>query len=80
TTNLTRLYANNNAYFKPQKVHTNPFKLMLGSAFVGGVTTSDHNSTVKTATFMSITNYLDKFDLLYKSVNLEITGKLTSNI
>lgn len=80
TTNLKRLYANNNAYFKPQKVHTNPFKLMLGSAFVGGVTTSDHNSTVKTATFMSITNYLDKFDLLYKSVNLEITGKLTSNI
>ncbi len=80
TTNLTRLYANNKAYFKPQVVRTSPFKLLLGNVFVKGVSTADHGSKVKTATFTTITNYLNDYGLLYKSVTLNAQGKITSNI
>ncbi len=80
TTNLKRLYANNNAYFTPQTVHSSPFKLMLGNAFVSGVTTADHKSKVKTATFSSISRYLNDYDLLYKSVTLNANGRVISNI
>jgi hypothetical protein len=80
TTDLNRLYTNNNNYFEPQKVRISPFKLMLGSSFVEGVSTKDHNSTVKTATFTSIAKYLDKYDLLYKSVSLDASGKVTDTI
>ena len=80
TTNMKRLYTNNKAYFKPQALHTNPFKLLLGSAFIKGVTTADHKGKIKTATFMSITRYLDQYNLLHKSVNLDNRGKITSNI
>jgi hypothetical protein len=80
TTNLDRLYANNKAYFTPQRVHSSPFKLMLGNAFVSGVTTADHKSKVNTATFGSISRYLNNYDLLYKSVTLNANGRITNNI
>lgn len=80
TTNLDRLYANNKAYFTPQTVHSSPFKLILGNAFVSGVSTADHKSKVKTATFSSISRYLEDYNLLYKSVTLKSNGLVTNNI
>lgn len=80
TTDLNRLYTNNNRYFQAQKVKINPLKLMLGNALVKGVSLQDHNDVVSTATFTSIAKYLDKYDLLYKSVSLNASGKITNNI
>ena len=80
TTNLERLYENHKTYFTPQTVHSSPFKLMLGNAFVSGVTTADHKSKVKTATFGSISRYLNNYDLLYKSITLNANGRVTNNI
>ena len=80
TTELKRLYANHTTYFTPQLVNINPLKLMLGSVFMQGVSTADHESKVKTATFTSISNYLNKYGLLHKSVTLDHTGTVTSNI
>ena len=80
TTDSKRLYANNNAYFEAQRVHTSPFKLMLGSAFIKGVTTADHRGKVKTATFTSIARYLDKYQLLDKSISLDSEGNISSNL
>lgn len=80
TTDLNRLYASHNNYFMAQKVHVSPFKLMLGNSFVDGISTKDHSSNIKTATFSSIARYLDKYDLLYKSISLDASGKISDNI
>jgi len=80
TDDIKRLYANNNQYFKAQRVRISPMKLLLGSAFVKGVTTKDHNSTIKTATFSSIARYLNDNGLLHKSVTLDINGIVTNQI
>jgi len=76
TTDKNRLYANIRAYFKPQTVNTNPLKLLLGSIIMEGVSTSDHEGDVKTATFISIAQYLKQYKLLYQSVSLDINGKV----
>ncbi len=79
TSDLARLYANNKAYFSPQPVHTSKMKLLLGSAFVSGVTTKDHDSAVKTATFTSISQYLARYNLLHKSVTITDNGSIIDN-
>ncbi|MCJ8340093.1 MAG: DUF2145 domain-containing protein [Pseudomonadales bacterium] len=80
TTDTTRLYANNKAYFTPQKVHTSVFKLMFGSAFIKGVSTADHQGKIKTATFTSIARYLNKYQLLEKSISLDSEGRINNNL
>jgi len=80
TTDTNRLYANNKAYFAAQRVHTSPFKLMLGSAFIKGVTTADHQGKIKTATFTSIARYLNRYQLLEKSIRLDSDGKISNNL
>ncbi|EPJ49553.1 MAG: hypothetical protein OFPI_24530 [Osedax symbiont Rs2] len=80
TTDTKRLYANNQAYFKAQRVHTSPFKLMLGSAFIKGVTTADHQGKIKTATFTSIARYLNEYQLLDKSISLDSDGNVSNNL
>jgi len=77
TDDINRLYANNNRYFKAQPVQISPLKLLLGSAFSKGVTTSDHSAAIKTTTFGSIAKYLKDYDLLYKSVTLNSNGQVT---
>ncbi|NQZ32882.1 MAG: DUF2145 domain-containing protein [Oceanospirillaceae bacterium] len=80
TTDLDRLYENNNNYFKAQKVRISPLKLLLGSAFVKGVTTRDHKSAIKTTTYTSIAKYLKDYGLLHKSVILDIDGNVNQHI
>ena len=62
TTDPKVLKANTKAYFEPQKVDVNPFKLMLGSMFVKEVSLVDQSGTPITATFESIARYLQKYD------------------
>lgn len=62
TDNIQLIKANEKAYFIGQKVNINPFKLMLGSLFSKDISTSDHNDQVITATFETISKYLEKYD------------------
>lgn len=71
TTNVAQLKANAQAHFQAQRVHTSRFKLMLGSALMKDVTTRDHKGKVRTATFMSIAKYLQKYDLATHAVRLD---------
>ena len=56
------LKANSIAYFEPQKVEVSPFKLMLGSMFTKEVSLADQEGTPVTATFETISRYLQKYD------------------
>ncbi|MCF2948913.1 DUF2145 domain-containing protein [Paraglaciecola aquimarina] len=68
TTNIKQLKANAKAHFTPQRVKTNPLKLMFGSMLMKDVTTKDHPRKVATATFSSINRYLAKYQLVHKAV------------
>ncbi|OUS23881.1 hypothetical protein A9Q98_14585 [Thalassotalea sp. 42_200_T64] len=74
TTDKAQLKANAKAYFKPQRIRTNPVKLLLGSIFMDDVTLKDHQGKVKTATFTAIGRYLDANQLLAKAVILDDAG------
>mgnify|MGYP003643803315 CR=1 FL=1 len=63
TTDMTRIKANTQAYFKPQRIHTSGFKLMLGSMLQDDITTKDHKGKVATATFTTIAQYLNQYGL-----------------
>lgn len=67
-TDSTQLKANTQAHFTPQRVRSNPFKLMFGSMFMKDVTIKDHKGQVATATFGSIFKYLDKYQLVAQGV------------
>ena len=64
TTDIARIKANTNAHFKPQRVKTGGFKLMLGEIFRDDITTDDHSGKIYTTTFLSIARYLKQYELL----------------
>jgi len=68
TTDIDRLKANAQAYFKPQRVKINPFKLMLGKTFMDDVTTKDHSNKIYTSTFTTIAQYLEQNALLESAI------------
>lgn len=70
TTDIAQLKNNTKQYFQAQRVKINPLKLLLGSLFIDDVSTKDHKGKIKTATFTSITKYLQENDLLVDSVVL----------
>lgn len=74
TTDLAKIKANTQAYFKPQRVHTSGFKLMLGSMLQDDITTKDHKSKVATATFTTIGLYLKQYGLASTMVNFKQDG------
>jgi len=78
TTDMQQLKANTKAYFQPQKVKTNRFKLALGNLFMDGVRTSDHKGKIMTTTFSSIARYLEHNKLMQQAVI--ITPQLTENL
>lgn len=62
TEDLDRIKANERAYFIPQPVKVNSFKLLLGSIFISDIAVSDQNGPPVTATFASIARFLDRYD------------------
>lgn len=70
TSDTRRIKANNKAYFNPQTVHMSRMKLALGSLVSDGVSLSDHNGKVRTATFTTIANYLHHYELATDVVDL----------
>ena len=53
---------NEKEYFEPQPVNVNPVKLLLGSMFVKGVTTSDHPGSPEISTFTTIGKFLTQYN------------------
>ncbi|MFH2061242.1 MAG: DUF2145 domain-containing protein, partial [Pseudomonadota bacterium] len=63
---IQKIKANEKAYFDPQPVNVNPLKLLLGSMLSSDVSISDHHDSPVTATFTTIGNFLEKYDLVSK--------------
>jgi hypothetical protein len=62
TNNINLIKKNEEAYFEPQPVNVNPFKLALGSMFIAEIKLSDHPGSPVTATFETIGRFLQKYD------------------
>jgi len=63
TTDQRQIKANIAAYFEPQVVRIDGLKRLLAPAASRALTTSDHGSTVRTATFGSIGRFMRANDL-----------------
>ncbi len=72
STDMKVLKNKSSAFFEPQKVNFSGLKLIVGSIFINGVTTSDHKNGVVTATYTTIGKYLDKYDLLQNQVEVTL--------
>jgi len=59
-------------HFKAYDVHISPFKVLFGSMFVSGVTKSDHDGQIKTATFTTIAKYLENFNLAQEVLTIDL--------
>ncbi|KXI28405.1 hypothetical protein AX660_18160 [Paraglaciecola hydrolytica] len=76
TTDIARIKTNTQAYFKPQRIHTSGFKLMLGSMLQDDITTKDHKGKVATATFTTIGQYLKQYGLASTMVSFKQDGSV----
>jgi hypothetical protein len=75
STDIAKIKANTRAHYTAQRVRTSRFKLMFGSMLMDDVTTKDHHGKIATATFGSIHNYLDQYQLSKHSVTLYADGE-----
>jgi hypothetical protein len=66
TDNPEQIKANQKAYFKAQQVRSSPFKMLLGSMFVSDVALSDHPGKIETATFTTIGDFLEQYNMTFK--------------
>lgn len=64
TDDIDSLKRNASAWYEPQRIEVGPFKLLLGSLFVEDVASSDHDGPIATATFTTISRYLETYDLV----------------
>ena len=64
TDDMARIKANIEAHFEPQVVEISPLKRLIGPMVMDGVTMSDHTRTVRTTTFTTIADFMDRFDLV----------------
>lgn len=62
TNEIKQIKKNEETYFEAQPVNVSPFKLMLGSVFSAEIATSDHPQSPVTATFETISKFLEKYD------------------
>jgi len=70
TDDIDKLKRNSKEYFDAQKVKVNPFKMLIGSMFSSDIAISDHEEKVETATFSTIAQYLQKYDLIQEQFSI----------
>lgn len=63
TDNPQQIKSNIAAHFSPQPIQINGLQRLLAPAASGALTTSDHGTSVATATFGSIGQFIENFDL-----------------
>lgn len=73
TSDIAVIKANNKSYFERQPVKAGPFKMLFASMFTSDITMADHDENVSTATYTTIANYLEKYDLVQE--RFEISQK-----
>lgn len=71
TSDYAQIKANTKAYFTPQKISLPGYKKLLGPMVVKDFTTKDHDSHIVTATFSSIANFMDKYQLSAETYDLK---------
>ena len=64
TDDIATIKLNSKSYFDPQKIKMGRIKLMLGALMNEDVTLADHRGKPKTATYTTIANYLQEYDLV----------------
>lgn len=64
TADIAAIKANNEKYFERQPVNVGPLKMLFGSMFAADITMNDHDDDIATATYTSIADYLEKYDLV----------------
>ncbi len=62
TDDIAKIKAAEKAYFVAQPVSVHPLKLLVGSIFMDGISTSDHPGEPVTATFERISDFVRKYD------------------
>jgi len=72
TSDIELLKTNSKEYFDAQRVKVNPFKMMLGSIFSADIAISDHDEKVETATFTTIGEYLQEYDLVQEQFSITL--------
>lgn len=72
TSDIKELKLSAKDYFKAHDIHVSPFKTLLGSMFVAGVRKDDHVGQIKTATYTTIANYLESFNLAQEVIEIEL--------
>ncbi len=63
TTNVEKLKLNAKEYFDAQEINIDSFKLLFGSIFMPDIKITDHGDKIQTATFTTIANYLQRYNL-----------------
>jgi hypothetical protein len=74
TADISTIKANNKKYFDRQPVKVGPFKMLFGSMFAEDITMNDHDDNIATATYTSIADYLEKYDLVQERFEI-LPGK-----
>jgi hypothetical protein len=72
TTDTDTLKLTANEHFVAQDIHISPFKVLLGSMFVSGISKTDHDGQIRTATFTTIAHYLDSFNLAQEIMTIKL--------
>lgn len=63
TNSIPQINANINKYFTPQVIKIGPLKKLLGGMFVSDFYPNEHDGEIKTATFNTIKNFMQKYNL-----------------
>lgn len=63
TSDKAVIKADERAYFTPQVVKVDGFRRLLAGIFVAGMHSDDHDSEIRTATFQSIAEFLQRYNL-----------------
>ncbi len=70
TDNIDQLKLNARSYFEAQEVKTGGLTLLMGAIFMPDIRTSDHEQGIKTASFTTIGNYLNKYGLVQEQMTI----------
>lgn len=68
TSNVAEVQAHVNAHFVPQKLGVSLLERVVGSLFLEGVATRDHDGDIRTATFASLRRFMEQYDLMQEAI------------
>ncbi len=77
TDDMQRIKANIQEHFRAQPIKVDPLKRLLGPIVMEGIAMSDQASTVRTATFTTTADFMERFDLT-ESVHRQTVDSITS--